>query len=181
MERGFSGNNQFNLTFNYCEFVDRMIAFFSKDKNCIVYLIPHVLDKSLNSYDDDYKIIKALNIKYKNTILAPYFETPIQAKSYISNMDCFIGSRMHSTIAAISTGIPTIPVSYSRKFEGLFESLHYKYVIHGNSDNLDSACSKVISYVENLNNLKKEVSMSMKIVAEKQLIFEEKLATYFNK
>ena len=32
---------------------------------------------------------------------------------------------MHATIGAISSGVATIPFSYSRKFEGLFGNLEY--------------------------------------------------------
>ena len=81
-------------------------------------------------------------------ILAPAFNTPIEAKSYISNMDIFIGSRMHSTIGAFSSNVATIPVSYSRKFEGLFNSLNYEYVINGRTESTNSAFDKTIEYVE---------------------------------
>jgi polysaccharide pyruvyl transferase WcaK-like protein len=33
---------------------------------------------------------------------------------------------MHATIAAVSSGVPTIPLAYSRKFQGVFEPLGYK-------------------------------------------------------
>jgi len=37
--------------------------------------------------------------------------------------DFFIGSRMHSCIAALSQGIPAVGIAYSGKFHGVFESI----------------------------------------------------------
>ena len=72
-------------------------------------------------------------------------------------MDFFIGSRMHSTIASFSCGVPTVPVSYSRKFEGLFDSLGYEYVIHGNSCNEKDAIDMTIKFFTQRAILKKRV------------------------
>jgi polysaccharide pyruvyl transferase WcaK-like protein len=40
----------------------------------------------------------------------------------ISKMDWFCGTRMHATIAGLSTGVPTATISYSDKALGVFES-----------------------------------------------------------
>ena len=64
---------------------------------------------------------------------------------------------MHSTIASFSSGVATIPFSYSRKFEELFNDLKYPYIIHGKSDDLDLAVNKTISYVMIINNCKRKL------------------------
>jgi colanic acid/amylovoran biosynthesis protein len=62
-------------------------------------------------------------------LLAPFFLNPIFAKNYIAGLDFFAGARMHSTIAAFSSGIAVFPMAYSRKFNGLFiDTLDYKYM-----------------------------------------------------
>ena len=62
-------------------------------------------------------------------LLSPLFFSPIDAKSYISGMHFFIGSRMHATIAAFSSNVPVFPLAYSRKFNGLFiDTLRYPYM-----------------------------------------------------
>ena len=53
----------------------------------------------------------------------------MEAKSYISRMDVLIGSRMHATIASFTSGVPTIPVAYSRKFAGFFGNLDYPVLV----------------------------------------------------
>ena len=162
---GFNKENQFDLSLNYRKLVDQIL--FTLSKRYEVHLIPHVIDVKEDSYDDDYKICKKLHEKYPETVLAPAFNTPIEAKSYISNMKIFIGSRMHSTIAAFSSDVVTIPISYSRKFEGLFHSLNYEYVINGREETTESAYLKVLQFIEDYDDLKNIQARSLEIIKEK--------------
>jgi polysaccharide pyruvyl transferase WcaK-like protein len=66
--------------------------------------------------------------EFPGAIVAPRFKTPQEAKSYISGLDFFAGARMHACIAAFSSGVPVLPMAYSRKFSGLFGSLGYELV-----------------------------------------------------
>lgn len=159
---GFTGKNQFKMSFDYKKFIDKSIQILLEDDGIEIHLIPHVIDLKNDSYDDDYKCQKELAEKY-NILMAPAFENPIQAKSYISEMDCFIGSRMHSTIAAISSGVPTLPVSYSRKFEGLFETLEYPYIIHGNDSTIEEAIVSIYGIKNSLKDMKEKVIHSKNI------------------
>lgn len=155
---GFNSNNQFGLTIDYKEFIRTLLKRYSNDEQWLIHLIPHVIDLKDDAYDDDYSTLIMLHNEFPNTVLAPAFKDPIDAKSYIANMDCFIGSRMHSTIAAISSGIAVIPVSYSRKFEGLFDTLDYSYLIHGRSYDTITAISKAIEYIDNHSELQLRVN-----------------------
>lgn len=174
---GFTSANQFDLKVDYKKLICDLICDLGKDFE--IHLIPHVIDLDVSSYDDDYKICSELNRKYPNTILAPAFNSPIEAKSYISNMDFFIGSRMHSTIAAFSSGVVTIPISYSRKFEGLFGSLNYPYVVNAREETTETAYELVLKYIDKKEELSKVQSESMKTVNEKNTVFKESLATLF--
>lgn len=165
---GFNSTNQFNMKVNYKGYIDRVIEYFSNNEEYEVHIIPHVIDLNENAHDDDYTVSKMIQQKFDKCILAPAFKNPIEAKSYISNMDIFIGSRMHSTIAAFSTGVITIPISYSRKFEGLFNSLNYKYVINGRDEDTDSAYKKTIEYVMNNEKLKEEQINAQQIIDQKK-------------
>jgi colanic acid/amylovoran biosynthesis protein len=91
-----------------------------------VFLVPHVVGGINDNKDNDTKITFDLCKSDQRIKMAPLFKDPIEAKSYISQFDLFIGSRMHATIAAASSGVPTIPLAYSRKFKGVFEPLGYK-------------------------------------------------------
>lgn len=177
---GFNSSNQFELKIDYKKYISRLIEYLLEKKCYDIHLIPHVIDLSENAHDDDYKICQQIKEKYPDVILAPAFDNPIDAKSYISNMDIFIGSRMHSTIAAFSSGVVTIPVSYSRKFEGLFNSFNYEYVINGKTENTESALNKTIEYIDKNAELKKMQDKSLKIIEEKKNEFITSLESIIN-
>lgn len=178
---GFDSNNQFELTLNYKEYIEKLIRKLIAKEKYEIHLIPHVIDVSENSHDDDYKVCSFIQSLFKECKLAPMFKTPIEAKSYISNMDIFIGSRMHSTIASFSTDVITIPVSYSRKFEGLFNSLNYKYLIDGKNNTAEDALQKTLEYIENWNELKKCQTQSFQIISNKNNRFIESLGEFIKK
>lgn len=145
---GYTGNNQFGLSVDYREYINTLLKKYSSDEKYCVHLIPHVVyEKKEGVPDNDWYVCKELAEKYTGVKLSPFFESPMQAKSYISGMDVFIGARMHATIAAYSSGVAVVPFSYSRKFEGLFGSLNYKYVISGTKLSTDDAVMQTEKYI----------------------------------
>ena len=105
--------------------------------------------------DNDKLAVDALHELYPAAQVSPWFCSPMEAKSYISGMDLFIGARMHATIAAISAGVSVIPFSYSRKFERLFSSLEYPYVVEGTRWITEEAIQKTIKWVDSVDELKR--------------------------
>ena len=84
-----------------------------------------------------------------------FFLTPIDAKDYISGLDFFMGSRMHATIAAFSSGVPVVPIAYSRKFNGLFkDTLEYEYMVDLKNSSNEEAFTMIKSSFEKRMNLK---------------------------
>ena len=79
-------------------------------------------------------------------------------KTLIAGMDVMLAARMHAAIGAFSAGVPVIPFSYSRKFEGLFESLDYPYVIHGAGEDTDQAVRRTLDMVENREKLAEDMA-----------------------
>ena len=138
---GYTGNNEFGLAGNYQELNENIIVFF-KSKNWKVTLLPHVITDRY-PIEDDYIVCERLALKY-GVLCSPKFTTPSEAKSYISRFSLFIGSRMHATIGAVSAGVPTIPLAYSRKFKGLFDSINYPFVLDLRSDSNEV----VMSYIQ---------------------------------
>lgn len=124
---GYTGKNQFGLTMDYPSLIRDLIAHFqSHADGCEVHLVPHVIVRSGHRMDeDDYRACELLAKEFPGTVLTPAFASPSEAKTYIAGLDFFTGARMHACIAAFSSGVPVVPMGYSRKFEGLFGSLGY--------------------------------------------------------
>lgn len=136
-----SMEKNFRINLDYNRLLDDILKFFA-EPSYEIHLIGHVYA--------DYIANKKIASTCKNVIVAPEFENPMDAKSYISEMDIFIGSRMHATIAAISSGVFTIPLAYSKKFKGVFELLDYPYVIDLNAESNESCMMKIVEEVRNV-------------------------------
>lgn len=165
---GYTGNNEFKLTLNYRNYITDLLLALNNNSKYSIYLIPHVISSYYGSVEDDYAICESLADKHSFTILAPRFKNPIEAKNYISDMDIFIGSRMHATIAAFSSGVVTIPVSYSQKFNGLYSTIGYNFIIDALKLTSHDALKRTLNYIDKKNELSKIQGESM-IVVEKTL------------
>lgn len=174
---GYTRNNQFGLTLDYRKYCQNILEKLCYNDKYEVYLIPHVGTNSKfeDDCENDSAVCRLLHDRFTNTKIVDEIMTPMDAKGYIAAMDVFIGARMHATIGAFSSGVATIPVSYSRKFEGLFGSLQYDYVIHALQDSTEDAVKKTIQYVEEFLVLKSKIETSMEIVNDKQKLFMDSL------
>lgn len=163
------------MSFDYRQFIYDILTYFTDKVNAEVYLIPHVIDNAESARDDDYRYLKTISENNTFVKIAPAFSSPIDAKSFISKMDFFIGSRMHATIASFSSGVPTVAVSYSRKFEGLFGSMNYPYVVHGNEETIEEAENHIINWFNQRDIIKKQLLKSNSIIENSLLFFETEL------
>lgn len=123
---GYSGKNEFGLTLDYRLLMEQIIEFLLQQGNVDIWLVGHVITEGV---EDDCAAAAQLQEKYPALRLAPRFRSPSEAKSFISGMDFFSGARMHACIAAFSSGVPVVPMAYSRKFNGLFNSLGYTCIL----------------------------------------------------
>ena len=73
----------------------------------------------------------------------------------------FIGARMHATIAAISSGVPTMPVAYSRKFTGLFGTIEYPYVVDLTELDTEEAYKLTVNMFDETDLMKKKIPSSI--------------------
>lgn len=140
---------RFNLKVNYREFYKRLIGYLLEETDYQIHLIPHVVDKEhYGAPENDCRSCDELAKLFPGKlIVAPVFGTALEAKSYISNMDFFMGSRMHSTIGAISSGVTTIPFSYAHKFESLYSKIGYEYVLSATVLSTEEALHKVKGWI----------------------------------
>ena len=92
-------------------------------------------------------------------------------------MDFVTGARMHACIAAFSSGVPVVPMAYSRKFNGLFSSLNYTFYVDGRADTTDIAYHKIIDGYERRDELKLKISSGNEIADKKLKPYEDYLVT----
>lgn len=148
----------FKLRVDYRVFVHRVIEGLL-DNGCEVHLVPHVgADSAVN---------RVLSERYPSVIAHALADTPVDAKNLICQMDLLIGSRMHATIAALSSGTAVVPVAYSRKFEGLFSGVGYKHVVDLASCATDEAVSAVLDAARSREVLASEAARARATADEK--------------
>lgn len=151
---GYSRENYFGLTVDYPELIRTLLTRLTAREDCEVHLIGHVLvPLKYETIEDDHRVALALAKEF-GVVAAPAFETPSEAKSYIAAMDFFSGSRMHACIAAFSSGVPVVPLAYSRKFAGLFGTLGYPVVADCRKDSLEEIVAKFEEGLEGRTELK---------------------------
>lgn len=177
MNGGYTRQNQFQLCMDYPALIRELITSF-QGMGCRVHLVPHVVsrDPGRTHVEDDVAANEALAIEFPGVICAPRFSSPSEAKTYISGLDFFLGARMHACIAALSTGVPVVPLAYSRKFQGLFGTLGYKYVIDCTKENNANAISKIMSYYETRDVLAEDAKAALDLGLAKLKRYEASLS-----
>lgn len=114
--------------------------------DCHLYLIPHVTERG---FYDDYSFMKdIINLRDKNeriSLIPPIYNAE-ETKWIISQMKVFAGSRTHSTIASLSSCIPTLSLAYSLKAEGINLDVYgnLDYCIKPNISNINEIVDKII-------------------------------------
>ncbi len=168
---GFYKENQFGLTVDYRKYIISLIEYFIDKPDCEVHLIPHVIESVDKSNDGDLFANDLLKNKYPSVIKAPAFSDPVECKNYIAGMDVLTAARMHATVDAFSAGVPVIPFAYSRKFEGLYGSIGYDYIVDGCKLSTNEALEKTIAMIDNREKLKNNLKKSLNIIVEKNEVF----------
>lgn len=177
---GYSKKNQFGLQIDYQLLVKKIINMFLINGNVVLHLVPHVIvgyHHIENDYEVSYNLWKEFS--NKNLVLAPFFMSPCDAKGYISGLDFFMGARMHSTIAAISSGVPVIPMAYSRKFNGLFlDTLKYNHVADLRNSQINTLVSFINQAFLNRNEIKDEIKRMGSFISDKKKILIDSLSKF---
>lgn len=164
---GYTRNNQFGLTLDYQSLIRDLLNEWTKNPGNQVWLIAHVAT-DLSPVEDDRVPIEAFAKEFPNVMCAPRFKSPSDAKSFISGMDFMTAGRMHACIAAFSSGVPIVPLAYSRKFNGLFTSLNYHWVADGKTMNNKEAFELIMRGFRERELLAAQIEEGIK-VAEKHL------------
>ena len=116
-----------------------------------IVLVPHVTAPDV--WNNDHALLQAVHRRLEpreqeRVVVLPDNLTAPEVKWAISRCSVFAGSRLHSTIGAISSGVPTLAFGYSRKARGLMRDLY------GHDDMcLNAACFDLASVTSRLERL----------------------------
>lgn len=179
---GYTKNNQFGLKDDYKQTVKSVIEYFLSLPNIKIHLVPHVVGAE-RGVENDYEVSYELWREYNNPrlVLAPFALGPIEIKSYISGLDFFMGARMHATIGAFSSGVPVVPMAYSRKFNGLFEdTLDYHYMTDLKIQSKDEILGTIKGAFNKRMDIKDIINNRMNtIVKEREQLMYDELRKFF--
>lgn len=158
-----SGRNRFRLDFDYARLMRIFIAELCRRDDVDVVLLTHANDVA-GGADDDNGAADALAREFPAAHRAPSFSSPVDAKSFISGLDFLVAGRMHACIAAYSAGVAVVPISYSRKFSGLFGMLGYHWLTPVKGMNEEQAISFLLACLAKRDELQKATRTGMEQV-----------------
>jgi len=147
---GYTRNNMFGLRMDYRRMLPVLIEKLLELHEGELWFLPHAFAESGNvesDLDTCTRVREALpeHIRRRTRIISAEYDCH-ELKWIIGQFDFFIGSRMHSCIAALSQGVPCVGIAYSRKFEGVFHTVGMaEWVIDGRSKSDDEAVSRTLS------------------------------------
>lgn len=180
MNGGYAGGNEYGLGFDYPALTRRLVSAFLAKPDTEVHLIPHVIAPGMPS-DDDGAAADALKTEFPALIRHPDFASPSAAKSMIASMDFMTGARMHATIAAWSSGVPVVPISYSRKFEGLYGGLAYPWLVNAKGMTTEAALAYILDAFDRRDELAADIARGMPVVEAGLEAYVAELADLFAK
>lgn len=170
---GYTGRNELGLTIDYRDFTHRLMAAL-RDRGAELHLVPHVT--APDGSDDDRSVIPALRERFPDLIVPDAFPDASTAKSYMSGLDFVVGGRMHACIGAFSAGTPVVPIAYSRKFNGLFDTLGYPHYVDGKAVSTDEAVARTLAGFDRRAQLAEDIRPGLALAKDRLDAYEARLA-----
>ncbi len=124
---GYTRSNMFGLKLDYRAFLPELVKILLQDPNAHLLLTPHTFGPPDGIESDptaSRRLMESLPPELSartHLVTAEYDQHRI--KGVIGLCDFFLGTRMHSCIAALSQEIPAVGIAYSKKFQGVFASV----------------------------------------------------------
>ncbi len=142
-----------------------------------IYLIPHVTTPNSNDYFFLKKVKKNIKISKDKIILLPPIYNASETKWIISKMKLFAGSRTHSTIAALSSYVPTLSFAYSIKAKGINRDIfgHEDYCLSPEKLTPEIVAKKIESMLETKNEIRAKLKVTIPKIENKALLAGETL------
>lgn len=112
---------RFGLSVDYRAAMQALVRRFVDRTDAQVLLIPHVKGQPHESdHTACQRVLEFVGAPPNRVKLAPPGLDAMETKALIGTCDWFVGTRMHSTIAALSQSVPAAALAYSDKTAGVF-------------------------------------------------------------
>jgi len=162
---GYNRQNMFGLKMNYPRFLKELLLALAKEQPGEIWLVPHTYAPKGNVESDNdacFQVRDALPEGVRNRVRIVTAEYDAHhIKGVIGLCDFFVGSRMHSCIAALSQGIPCVGVAYSMKFRGVFESVGMaEWVADARSLTTDEALARVLELYRSREGVRPKLALN---------------------
>jgi colanic acid/amylovoran biosynthesis protein len=134
-----------------------------------VVLVPHSFRAPSNDYLFLNKVYKEINGKGFPIFLLPPTLNAAELKFVIGKLACFAGARMHSTIASLSSAVPTLSFSYSIKSVGLNRDIfgHDNYILSPGNITTKAVVEKVGILLEDEKKIRYHLEDQLPMLKEK--------------
>lgn len=109
---------RFGLRLDYAEAMQRTVRTLLDRTDERIVLVPHVFGERESDVSAADDLARRFGEPERLAVL-PRLDAD-EVKSVVSRLSWFAGARMHTTIAALSSGVPAAAVAYSDKFHGVF-------------------------------------------------------------
>lgn len=150
---GYTRRNMFNLRLDYRAFVLCLASAIIQATDADLLLVPHnsgapgTVNNDRDACNDVFRAVEA-TAQGRLHLLPDGYRAP-ELKWIIGHCDVFVGSRLHSCIAALSQGVKTVGIAYSRKFAGVFESVGFgHWVVDARKSDGPAALEKTLALIK---------------------------------
>jgi len=163
---GYNRSNMFGLRLDYPSFLEQLVIKLLETQSGDLWILPHTYAPVGNVESDNeasLKLRQQIPPDQRHRVRALTSELDqYEIKGLIGMCGFFIGSRMHSCIAALSQGVPCVGVAYSMKFQGVFDSVGVgTHVVDGRKCDNEQAVEKCLELYHNRNSVRKELEASV--------------------
>lgn len=116
--------SNYHFIADYCAIAKALVQKILATSDARIVLVPHVMDIP-GHYESDLEACNHVaqtlsHLSGDRVVVSPIDLDQSEVKWLISRLDWFCGTRMHATIAALSTGVPSAAIAYSDKTLGVF-------------------------------------------------------------
>ena len=180
---GYTQDNMFGLKMDYATMLPEVLKALLREHEGEIWLVSHTYAPFGNVESDNEACTKVRDslpqeTKARVRVIAGDYDCH-ELKWLIGQCDFFIGSRMHSCIAALSQGVPCVGIAYSRKFRGVFDTVGMAdWVIDGREVTTEEAVKEVVELYRKRDEVRERLKMEAQKARQR---VEEVFAELFRK